>query len=175
MIIPRWLRYSTSWSFIHFLLDGFALTPRSIVRLASVSLCLAAGIMAGNLLGKHFGSVYGTAGRWVADIVSAIAVLILVWLILLGRILLFFPFPTCRKGKCHSIGDYVWYVGSIYGRVRWGVYHYRCRCGDEYIRKGRKFMEVLPDGTKRSYKQLVGFRKWADDFDFPERNVLPKQ
>jgi hypothetical protein len=90
---------------------------------------------------------------------------ILTWAIWLGRILFFYPFPFCRRGKCHSIEDYRWYIDAIFGRVGRGVYLYKCKCGDEYIREGKRFMEILPDGTKRPYKKLVSFRKWADDLD----------
>jgi hypothetical protein len=163
MGIPRWLNYSTSWSFIHFLFDGFALTPRSVVRLVLVWLCLAVGVIFGNFLGPHFEPICGVAGHWIGYIIGVLVVLIVLWLILLGHVVLFFPFTSCRQGKCHGIEDYRWYIGTIYGRVSCGTYRYRCRCGDEYVRQGNRFMEVLPDGTKRPYKKLVGFRKWADD------------
>jgi hypothetical protein len=165
MKIFDWLNYTKSWSFIRFLLDGFALTPRSLVRLVSVWFCIAVSVLFGSFLGKHLEKIYGIAGRWTGYIIGILAVFILIWLVLLGRILLFFPFTTCRKQKCHGIKDYGWPIGAIYGRVGWGVYRYGCRCGDEYIRQGRRLMELLPDGTKRPYKKLIGFRKWADDLD----------
>jgi hypothetical protein len=59
--------------------------------------------------------------------------------------------------------QFTWNWGSFFGREKGGQYWYKCACGDQYIRKRNRFIEVLPDGTKRPYKKLVGFRKWADD------------
>jgi hypothetical protein len=88
---------------------------------------------------------------------------VVTWAVLLGRILLLFPFPTCGRGKCNSIKQYKWRSGTIYGWEKGGRYRYRCRCGREYVRKGRRFMEVGPNGAMLPYKKLVGFREWADD------------
>jgi hypothetical protein len=104
-------------------------------------------------------------GPWIGYSIGFVIVFFLSWAILLGHILLFFPFPSCRQRKCHSIDDYTWNIGSFLGREGWGVYSYKCECGNEYVREGKRFMEVLPDGTKRPYKKLIGFRKWADDLD----------
>jgi hypothetical protein len=85
------------------------------------------------------------------------------WAILLGRIVLLFPFPICREGKCRGLNGYVWKKGTLYGSKKGGLYRYRCRCGREYVRKGRKFMEVGSEGVAQPYKKLTGFREWTDD------------
>ena len=81
-----------------------------------------------------------------------------------GGLLLFFPLPFCRRGKCQAFGqDYIWRLGTLFGYETKGTYSYKCACGDIYIRNGARFMELLPDGTRRPYKRLVDFREWADD------------
>ncbi len=62
-----------------------------------------------------------------------------------------------------TIADYVWKRGTIYGWQGGGEYHYRCRCGDVYVRKGKQFMVCFPDGSRQTYKKLSGFRRWEDD------------
>ena len=114
-------------------------------------------------LGSAIAQPWGIGGRWVGSIAGFVIASILTWAIWLGRIHLFYPFPSCRREKCHSIFDYEWKITEILGRVGRGVYRYKCKCGDEYIREGNKFMELLPDGKMRLYKKVVGFHKWADD------------
>jgi hypothetical protein len=87
---------------------------------------------------------------------------IITWALGLSRILLFRPFPVCSQGRCRSIQDYTWNPADIFGRIRWGVYAYECRCGDRYIRLGKKFLKVIGD-EHRPFKKLSGFREWMDD------------
>jgi hypothetical protein len=83
---------------------------------------------------------------------------------LIGRLWVLFPLPACRRGKCQRLGrDYTWRLGTLFGYETKGHYLYRCACGEMYIRKGKRFTELLPDDTHRPYKRLVGFRKWADE------------
>src|SRR6266481_908958 len=56
-----------------------------------------------------------------------------------------------------------WRLGTVYGYEVKGIYLYRCRCRDIYIREGKRFMALLADDTTRLYKKLAGFRKWEDD------------
>ena len=113
---------------------------------------------------------------WIGVPIVFVAICWLAWAVLLGRLLLFVPFPPCRKNKCHEIDDDSWFHGTFLGKCKWGVYWYSCRCGDQYLRRGKRFMEFIPEavappspwvniskGTTRPYKKLVGFRKWADD------------
>lgn len=119
-------------------------------------------IGAGVSLASYCGNSWGAFGYAVGFAVGLGVAITLTWLFFLGRILVFFPFPICRNGKCRSIRDYVWKKGTVYG---WegGVYQYKCRCGERYVRKRRQFLEVLPDGTIRPYKKLTRFRRWTDD------------
>jgi hypothetical protein len=106
----------------------------------------------------------GRPGIWVFGILGFVAGVIITRAVLIGRLRLFFPFPLCRQGKCYRFGqDYVWRLGTLFGYEVKGIYLYRCRCGDMYLREGKRFMALLPDDTTRPYKKLVGFRKWEDD------------
>ena len=107
---------------------------------------------------------WGKPGYYVSALFGSIVGLIITRAILVGRLRLFFPLPLCRQGKCRRLGrDYVWRLGTLFGYETRGIYLYKCRCGDTYIREGKRFMELVADDTLRSYKKLIGFRKWADD------------
>jgi len=111
-------------------------------------------------------------GLWLFGIFGFIAGGFITWLALKNRLLFFFPFPLCRRGKCYRLGtDCVWRIGTLFGYETKGIYSYKCRCGDVYIREGKRFMELLPDDTLRPYKKLIAFRKWADDSESPYRKL----
>jgi|SRR5580658_5407114 hypothetical protein len=123
-------------------------------------------IICGTLLGLALERTWGKLGFFVGFVVGMMGGVIVLWAVLLGRLLLWFPLPICRRGRCHRFGkDYEWRSGTIYGWEGKGLYLYVCKCGDKYIRRAGRFMEVLPDGTRRPYQKLVGFRRWADDLD----------
>lgn len=64
-------------------------------------------------------------------------------------------FPVCRNGKCYE-GDY--HHNEVDGR-----FVCRCLCGVEYKHDGRRFCEVLPDGSLRPYLVWRAFRGWYPD------------
>jgi hypothetical protein len=104
---------------------------------------------------------WGKHGYWVFAFLGLVAGLIVARAVLVGRLRLFFPFPLCRQGKCYRFGrDYVWRLGTLFGYEGKGIYLYKCRCGDMYIRETKRFRELLRDDTRRRYKKLVAFRKW---------------
>lgn len=105
---------------------------------------------------------FGPAAYVVGFVVGFAGAVVLTWAIIRVRVHVFFSYPTCRQGLCSGIECYAWPKGTIYGRVR-GGYLYRCKCGEQYIRDGRKFMSVGPEGARMPYKKLIGFHKWADD------------
>lgn len=168
-------------SFFRFLLDGFVGIPRSVTRFITLQFCVMLSAVLAYVLWTWFDKPSGVLGLGVPMVVGSLFVFAALWAFQLGHILLFYPFPSCRNGTCRSIDDYFWHVPTIYGRMMWGVYLYRCRCGNHYVRCGKKFMEILPnapringaiwkrpilaDQTTRPYKKLTGFRRWSDDFD----------
>ena len=100
------------------------------------------------------------------------AIFLLLWAYKLILILLLFPFPECKQGKCQGINKYHWQPGMVYGKCnlnygwrRWRWHHYWCSCGDHYVRIGRKFMSVTEDFETTPYKRVQGFRTWVDDCD----------
>jgi hypothetical protein len=105
----------------------------------------------------------GTLGYIVGFAAGFGAAFVLTWGLVVGRILLLFPFPACRQGKCRGFQQFAWKRGTIRGWEGWGVYRYQCRCGDQYIRRGRRFRQILPDGKELPYKRLIGFRTWESD------------
>lgn len=120
--------------------------------------------LCGGLLWLAIRRPWGKTGYWIFAFFGLAAGLIITRAVLIGRLRLFFPFPLCRQGKCYRFGqDYVWRLGTLFGYEGKGIYLYRCRCGDMYIREGKRFMALLPDDTTLPYKKLVGFRRWEDD------------
>lgn len=117
----------------------------------------------GALLSHELGKSFGVIGYITGYILGAFASYLFTWVFLVGRLLFFFPLPVCRQGCCQGYNNYDWPISTIHGWEGWKVYRYRCRCQDEYIRVGKKFLEVLPDKQTRPYKKLVGFRRWTDD------------
>jgi hypothetical protein len=120
-------------------------------------------VLCGFLLATHLQS-WGAVWVIIGFLTGGTVAFIITWFLLLGRLLLFFPLPICRNGKCSRFGkDYVWKKGTIYGWEKWGKYRYKCKCGDQYVRQATKFMIVASDGSIHPYKKLVGFRHWEDD------------
>jgi hypothetical protein len=168
-ITLRKLLYKAQWSWASFIL--YVLVWKNLpAGLRSIAFVALTGLLSA-FLNKSFG-----ISLWIGAPVIFLFLCIFAWAVLLGRLLLFIPFPPCKKGKCHSIDDYSWFMGSFFGKCKWGTYWYKCHCGDQYLRRGKRFMEFIPEvvvppspwininkGTTRPYKKLISFRKWADD------------
>ena len=63
--------------------------------------------------------------------------------------------PSCRNGKC-TVRDYEVSVNSV-GLI------FRCKCGDRYVHENGRFMEILPDGSRRHYKKRTILGKWIGE------------
>jgi uncharacterized membrane protein YuzA (DUF378 family) len=64
--------------------------------------------------------------------------------------------PICRNGTCQA-ADYEW-VES------WQGYPVcRCKCGTKYTYRGRRFLEILPDGTLKRFMRKGALRGWKRD------------
>lgn len=88
---------------------------------------------------------------WITGPVLAFVGIVVLWGCMLARITVFYPFPMCINHVCRSISDYDWPMGTLFGRSGWGVYRYKCSCGDEYVRRGRQFFRVLPSSVEIPY------------------------
>lgn len=114
------------------------------------------------LLGRHLSSDLGTAG-WLIGVPLGFALGVgVVKGISAGakrwhRWCMSHPdCPVCRRGKC-SATDFEQYQFTQEGVI------YRCRCGDPYLRKGRRFLEILPNGSQRPYMVRKAFCGWQRD------------
>jgi len=166
-ITLRKLLYKAQWGWVWFLI--YAFLGKNFFSMLRAILMIVCTMLLGDFLKISCGT------GWISYAIAFFAIYFLSWAFLLGRILLFFPFPVCRKGKCNSIDDYSWFHGTFFGKCKWGVYWYKCHCGDQYLRRGKRFLFIpepknppspwvdIRKGTTRPYKKLVGFRKWADD------------
>lgn len=162
-------------SYLRFLFD-LILIARTGPRLLAVVLCVGCGTALGGLSWRWGGEP--PIGLVLRPALGVLFVTFLFWALQLGRLRLFFPLPLCRQGKCRTYRDYTWNVRTIYGRLGWGCYVYRCNCGDHYFRRGKRFMEIVPpegldasgdiaitEENTRPYMRLAGFRQWGDDHD----------
>lgn len=66
------------------------------------------------------------------------------------------PHPTyCRRGKCRFEDFEIRKIGDDAG--------WFCRCGDRYQKRGRRWVEILPDGSVRPYVIWKAFKGWLPD------------
>jgi len=69
--------------------------------------------------------------------------------------------PRCHQGVCS--GDWRTMFGD-YDIVRFGDdFGYRCRCGIEYMKEGRRFMRRRPDGSLEPYMVWTWPRGYVPD------------
>ena len=148
--------------------EAFLLPKLTIPRLVWFIYVFSWGAGFAVYLGAHCGVI----GHYIGFICGVIFGFFHPILLLWGLFALFYPCPQCRRGKCRHYTDFVWRKWTFFGYEKWRAWRYMCSCGDEHIFDGNRFMEVLPDGTKRPYKKLVGFRKWADDLDSQDNTKI---
>jgi hypothetical protein len=60
--------------------------------------------------------------------------------------------PRCRNGRCVGV-DY-----ELTKTLTW-----KCKCGDEYVKKGRRFLKLDADRKRLPYLKWVPFRGWVPD------------
>jgi hypothetical protein len=111
--------------------------------------------------------------RWIAtvhiaDFALGFYVPILWWGTKILLWIVFSPFPICKNGKCRGMNSFFRDVALSQGKQVEAANQpivYTCRCGDEYVRCGKRFMALDSERTPQPYKRLVGFHRWADDPD----------
>ena len=106
--------------------------------------------------------VHGIVGGALGFVVGLGVAVYASWAPLLIIMLLFFPMPPCRSGRSRTIFGYQWNPMNIFGYTGKGVFLYRCRCGDTYIRIGRRVVNIEIEGKVSPYKELKGFYTWID-------------
>lgn len=120
-------------------------------------------IVSGVVVSRIFEKCFGNIGYPLGFLAGFSTAFLLTWLVLVSKYLLLKPFPECRRGKCRTFRGYIWKRGTIYGREKGGEFRYRCRCGDEYVRSGCRFLLVLKDGTLLPYKRHESGKTWVDE------------
>ena len=70
--------------------------------------------------------------------------------------------PNCRNGCCRGPGMFHGYGDYKYRKVG-EEYHYVCRCGVRYKRRGKRFVVVNDDGSETPYLVWHPFRGWFPD------------
>ena len=150
-----------------------ARTPKLVTKTANLPnflllcSCAVGGMLCALTARKMFGE-YGHVAVGIGSFIGLILGVVGSWTIFFSlvklRVKYFLSLPRCKRDCCYRFGpDYTWRKGTIYGWIDWSQHHFRCKCGDQYLRKGRKFMEVHPDNLLKPYKRLEGWSTWVDD------------
>ena len=72
--------------------------------------------------------------------------------------------PRCRMGRCGA-DDYE-FLERRETPLAGGPmqsYLYRCRCGDRYVQRGRRFVQIATDGTEQPFMAVSGWGRWSTD------------
>src|ERR1700753_87242 len=118
-------------------------------RLIVTTMWIASGVT----LGFLFENKWGPMPRFFGFLTGILGTFLFTWLIILTSNLLLKSFPECRNQKCLNFRDYTWRHGTLYGREHRGAFCYRCKCGDVYIRDGKRFLQILNGHELRPFKK----------------------
>jgi len=116
------------------------------------------------LLAAYAGKHWGWPGVLIALPVGFFGLLGLLYVVFLALLHLERGWlPECESGRCRGdaatgTGDY----DIVPDEDEW---FYRCPCGHEYVKVGRRFMRRLPDGTLEPYMIWKLFRGFVHDTD----------
>lgn len=72
--------------------------------------------------------------------------------------------PACRNGRCRA-DDYE-FLEWPEGARKEGTgcsYCYQCRCGDRYVQRGTRFVEIAQDATEKPFMALSKWGRWLPD------------
>jgi len=134
----------------------------NLIELITLLSIICAGYACGKFIGSHFGIIGWIVGVFIGAL-GAIAGWFALWK--LGDIYeKWRPFrPICKKGKCSS-DDYNLVQSLEDGAI------FRCKCGTQYFRSGRRFLELLDNGETVAYMKRRGlFGRWEPDPDTQKR------
>ena len=117
-------------------------------------------IVIGILGAIYFGNKFGIIGYVLGFASGCIGVFISI-VVLAGLEDFFFGgiprIPYCKNNKCKGPDNY-----SI-EEIKDKVLVRKCNCGDMYIKKGRKFLEIDFDGNEKKYLIWIPFKGWKED------------
>lgn len=131
---------------------------------ASMTSCITTGLEYGVVYSLIVG-ILGAASGFLCHVVFWGSFLLLAtWLEHIRP-----SYPVCRNGCCHSYDyEHICFTNELTIQDKWlqekmeGIV-VRCKCGVKYLssKKKRRFMEILPDGSLRSYMYHKSFfGKW---------------
>jgi len=133
----------------------------TLIEMLGCVVLLAGGLAVAVAGGRH----YGWLGVLIGFPVGFLGMGVIFLLLIAVPELLWWAgpmYPPCHTGSCQwrewspGFGDY------RFAKVD-GDLVLRCRCGRDYDRRGRRFMERLPDGTFKPYMVHRPFRGWFPD------------
>jgi hypothetical protein len=127
----------------------------TLIELNACCVLLAGGLAVAVAAARRYGWLGGLIGFFVGLLVWAGVLALLITageaLWLAGARL-----PRCHSGLCRTTAHY----DVVNAEGTWVL---RCRCGRDYVREGRRFLERLPDGTIQPYMVHRPFRGWFRD------------
>ena len=101
----RWLR--ERWGFPAFLREYFVGLALMYVASPGQVGTAAIAIFVGSSLAFILDG-FAVVKFWIAIPFTVLLAFFVIWAVTLGLLLLFFPFPPCRKGTCCDIAGYDW-------------------------------------------------------------------
>ena len=148
-------------------------TSKLVVRGANLpkflllSFCGLGGVLCAVIAGRLFAR-YNLMPLWLTTalgfILGSLLFCMLFFLLVEYRIKWFLSLPYCKQDRCYRFAvDYTWMNGTIFGWIEWSQHYFRCKCGDRYLRIGKRFMRVQDDGTLIPYKRLERQNCWIEE------------
>jgi hypothetical protein len=117
-------------------------------------------IVAGSICSRHFGNQFGVWGYILGLIGGFLASFLIIGLVL-GFIDYFIHgvprYPSCKKGQCRKARDFT--IKKI-NNDKFGA---QCRCGDLYVRQGRRCLIINENGKESNYAIWIPFKGWKKD------------
>ncbi|HEX7640933.1 MAG TPA: hypothetical protein VF472_01865 [Burkholderiaceae bacterium] len=123
--------------------------------------CLVYVIVGGAIAfwcGAHFGAVGYVIGFLVGSLATVVVLALIAAAVfwLERRISVGVPhYPACRNGCC-SADDYK--IAGVAPQTT-----LICQCGDEYDKRGKRFVRIGPDGGEIPYLRWKPFGSWVAD------------
>ena len=139
----------------------------SCFELLWLVLVLLGGLVVARYAGARFGWLGFVVGFVAGGVASSGLLLGGIWLLIVsvGMFTGTPTFPLCGNGKCSA--TWTRQPGDYRPEKAGGRLVVRCRCGLQYVRRGRRVLEVLPDGTDKPYMVWRPFRGWCPDGEAP--------
>ncbi len=128
----------------------------TLIELSAFLFLIAIGLFGAKYFGNKFGiigNIFGFIGGFI------IAFLIIGIIAFLGD---FFiggipRLPYCENNKCKGPDNYEFETPKN------GTFVNKCKCGNMYIRQGKKFLKIDENGNTTKYLVYIPFKGWIED------------